>query len=319
MVRFPDGKRTAAPWSDTEAFEMSTPSRPREPKTSDEAIRSHWKPRGDLSFIRKALDRKGLEPNQATLEQLAVHDQLHSGQLQGTLDFLEWAAVSPSSTVLDLGAGMGGAARLLARDHRCEVTAVELCPELVEGGQELTRWRGLEGQVEHVCASVLEYEPSKTYDLVWIQHTDIHIQNKVALYERCRRWVRPQGRVLWHDWLLGPDGDPRYPMPWSTDGAISHLIDEGRFWALLDEVGLVRERFQDKSLETAEYFRRSRRGIHKARERTLAKGIPEKHPRAVRLRRLEEDASNVIRNIEERRLVAIYAEATRRKEAVKRR
>lgn len=278
-----------------------------------EAIRSHWKHRGDLENIESALSRRGIDPLKATPEQLSAHDQLHTGGLEGTRLFAEWVGVTSKEPVLDIGAGLGGSARYLTHHFGCSVTALELCPELVETARELTRRHNLQTFVSHLCRDVTLPPANdsweKEFELVWIQHTDIHIQDKYGFYSNCREWLHPEGRIVWHDWVLGPRKGPLYPVPWSKTGEISFLVGEKELRKILNRSGLRITRFQNENEQAKKHFLMSRERIRRAYSRRLQEGYTNDDKRLIHLAGLEQDANNVVRNIEEGRIISFYAEA----------
>ncbi len=282
-----------------------------------EALCSHWKHRGNLKSIESALSRREIDPLKATPEQLSAHDQLHTGGLEGTRLFAEWVGVTGKESVLDLGAGLGGSARYLAHHFGCTVTALELCPELVETATELTRRQKLHPLVSHICRDVTlpptNERWEKKFELVWIQHTDIHIQDKYGFYGNCRERVHPRGRIVWHDWILGPRKGPHYPVPWSKTGEISFLVEEKELRDILNRSGLRVTRFQNENEQAKNHFLMSRERIRRAYRRRLQAGYAKDDKRSIYLAGLEQDANNVVRNIEEDRIISFYAEARSRK------
>lgn len=273
---------------------------------------AHWAARADLDYIEKDLRRRGKDRSALTVTDLASYDQLHAGQLTATRDFASWVGLAPHSRVLDLGAGLGGAARLLAAEHGCRVQAVELSRPLHETGAALTRWLGLSDQVEHRCADLLAEsgpDPGRDdFDVVWFQHVDMHVPHKGALYTRALQQLGPRGRVVWHDWLAGPGSAPWYPVPWSDDGSLSFLRPRQSFRQDITGSGLALARLEDVTERTHGWFSRTLGGLRKA-----LGGLPEEAPRRrARFTALATRMENVLRNLDEQRLLPIYAEANPR-------
>ncbi|MFH2008694.1 MAG: methyltransferase domain-containing protein [bacterium] len=272
-----------------------------------ETIIRHWEHRAELDYIRRDLERRGIRPGQVTVADLAAYDQLHSGQLDATQTLADWIGVDRGSRVLDLGSGLGGAARYLATTHDCRVTAVELSPELHSTGAELTRWTRLEDRVTHRCGDILELDLDASFELLWIQHVDMHVRDKAQLYRCCRALLAPGGRVAWQDWLAGPGGEPRWPVPWSRDGDISFLISEAEFRVALAGAGLTVWRLENVTEKTRYWYERVRKRL----SRTLDRLGSEDHARARRQRftGLLEEVENVLQNLDEGRLDPVFCEA----------
>jgi hypothetical protein len=63
----------------------------------------------------------------------------------------------------------------------------------------------------------------------------MNIRDKTALYGEIARVVRPGGSLVIYDMLQGPGGPVHFPVPWSSDGTTSFLLDrESLGWHLAD-------------------------------------------------------------------------------------
>ncbi|MCK9463327.1 MAG: methyltransferase domain-containing protein [Proteobacteria bacterium] len=264
-----------------------------------------------MNAIERDLARRGADPSHPSIRDLAAADQLHVGGLESIIAFADWVGLRPGARLLDLGSGLGGPARFLASERGAEVTAVELSPALDAAAAELTARTGLADRVRHRCADIAAFVAEEPFDVVWLEHAEMHVPDKRGLYAAARRALATGGRIVWHDWLAGPKGPPRYPLIWSADGAISFLSDEGRFAADLAATGLEHRRFEPIADATAGWLARSRRAIGAALAKIEAAEAQDTE-RASRLRALLVETENTLAGVEERRLVPFFAEAVSR-------
>ncbi|HUT78173.1 MAG TPA: methyltransferase domain-containing protein [Polyangia bacterium] len=277
---------------------------------TDRRIREHWAARDNVRSMAAALAVGDSRLERPTVEDLAPRDQLHAGTIEATARFVDWAGVGPGQRVLDLGSGLGGSARFLASRTGVRVTALELCDGLHDTAAELTRRCGLSHLVDHVRGDGTR--PTDIggggFDVIWIQHVDMQVRDKAGLYATVARCLAPGGRVVWHDWLAGAGGAPRWPVFWSEDGAISFHIPEAEFRDNLRRAGLTLARFEVIADETMTWFGKGRREIAAARSSLRAKSPPPLE----RLRKLEHlllEMDNAILNTREERLIPFFAEA----------
>jgi len=288
---------------------MTTPVNKTDPALAA-ALISQWAARADLDFIQKDLQRRGKDRSRLTVADLANYDQLHAGQLTATRDFAAWVGIPDSARVIDLGAGLGGAARLLAADHGCKVAAVELSGPLHDTGVVLTGWLGLTPLVDHRCADLLADAGGDTgpitFDLVWLQHVDMHVPDKGALYARVASHLAKGGRGVWHDWLAGPGGAPHYPMPWSDEGDLSYLSLPDTFREDTRQAGLDLGRLEVIAERTHGWFARTHGGLRRALEKLPTNAAR----RRARYTALATRIENVLRNLDEQRLIPFYGEAS---------
>lgn len=122
------------------------------------------------------------------------------------------APVTSTASVLDLGAGYGGAARWLARQDGCKVDISEVQNER---NREQTREQGLEELIEIINGS-FEHLPfaTGTSDLVWCQDCLIHASDRnVVGGEIARVAVSHGASVVLMDHMATWDADSERIVP----------------------------------------------------------------------------------------------------------
>lgn len=279
----------------------------------DIKIDKHWSNRHNVIAVQKGLAAGDSALEAPSVEGMAPRDQMHAGTLDATKKFASWAGVGRGDRILDLGAGMGGAARFLAREFGARVTALDPCEALHRAGESLTERMELGGSVDHVLGG-FEHPGIRGagYGLVWIQHVDMQIADKAGLYRAALGAIADSGRIVWHDWLAGDGGDPLWPMFWSPDGEISFAADEGGFRARLEEAGLRLARFEPVEELTVAWFEGAIGGVERAVEKLRAAASETKADRLAMMENLLLEMNNAIENTRSRRLVPFFAEAERR-------
>ncbi len=118
------------------------------------------------------------------------------------------AGIKATHRVLDLGCGIGGPARSLARLTGAHVTGVTISPEQVKTARQLTRRQRLEGCCEVVLGDAMKLAyPDASFDVVVTIESACHMPDKAAFYAECARVLRPGGRLAGWDWIFTPRGD----------------------------------------------------------------------------------------------------------------
>ena len=188
-----------------------------------DGVRNHYHATGLTERLKAALAALGPDHDRLTPHQLAALDQFHTRGLAATTELAALAGISAEMSVLDVGSGVGGPARLLAATCGCRVTGVDLSEPFVEAARYLTERTGQSGQVSFQTASALELPfDAGRFDAVVLQHVAMNISDRARLYREIRRVLTPGGRFATHDVvLLG--GDPRYPVPWARTPVTSVL------------------------------------------------------------------------------------------------
>jgi SAM-dependent methyltransferase len=195
--------------------------------------------RGDL--LRAILD--GLAAtcaDQAELDSddLSPVDEFHIGGRQATVELVGQLDLRPGLRVLDVGCGLGGVSRYLARRFGVRVVGVDLTPEFVEVARELTARCRLDELVEAQQASGTDLPfPAGTFDAVCLLHVGMNIEDKATLFAEIRRMLVPGGRFGLYEVMRTGDGEVDYPVPWATVAATSFLLDPAGYWRLLGDAG----------------------------------------------------------------------------------
>lgn len=166
--------------------------------------------------IVDALRAAGHDPDQLDPEALAPVEEFHTLGRTATQALAAAAQITAADRVLDVGCGIGGPARFLARTFGCSVTGIDLSTEFVEVARDLNRRAGLADSVEVRRADALDLPfGHASFDVVWTQHVTMNIADKRALYREFARVLAPGGRLAFFDVVAGPTRPIHFPVPWA--------------------------------------------------------------------------------------------------------
>lgn len=212
----------------------------------------HYGRAAGLAEILARIDE--ISPGALSPEALAPLDQFHSGGLAATRKLADLAAIRPGESVLDVGCGVGGPARVLVREHGARVHAVDLSPGYVEIGRELSKKSGIPVAFQIANALDLPFA-GESFDMVWTQHASMNIADKARFYRELRRVLRPGGRLAFHDLLAGDEsGALQYPVPWADRAGESFLIEAAALRTLLRRCGFRERVWEDRTAATLKFF-----------------------------------------------------------------
>lgn len=177
--------------------------------------------------VRAALAAAGLDRPGVSFEAYAPIDEFHVGGLAATRELARALAPQAGGSLLDLGSGLGGPARLLAAERDCDVTGVDLSDEFVGVASTLTSLAGLDQHVRFQTGDVTALPfADASFDHAVTIHVAMNIADRAGFYTEARRMLRPGGRLAILDVVEGDgDGEPlTFPLPWSATPATSHLL-----------------------------------------------------------------------------------------------
>ncbi|HKJ74135.1 MAG TPA: methyltransferase domain-containing protein [Alphaproteobacteria bacterium] len=108
--------------------------------------------------------------------------------------------LKPGTRVLDVGAGFGGAARVIAKKYGAHVTCLNLSEVENERNRKLTAEQGLSDLVNVVHGSFEEIpEPDNSFDFVWSQDAILHSGNRKQVLKEIARVLKPGGQFIFTD------------------------------------------------------------------------------------------------------------------------
>lgn len=211
-------------------------------------VARHYGREGLVERILAALTEAGKDIDHLTIDDLAPVDELHSRRRLATEELARMLAPKPGQRVLDIGSGLGGPARYLAKACGCRVTGVDLTAEFVATAIELTRRGGLSERVDFKQGSALELPfDDGSFDLAWSQNVAMNIADRERYYAQMHRVLVPDGRLAIQDMTQGPGGELTYPVMWADTPATSFLRTAEETQRLLTQAGFKILAWEDKT------------------------------------------------------------------------
>ena len=227
--------------------------------TTTSEISRHYS-RGDLlARLEARLREDGFDPARPTFEALAPYDHFHGRGLEATEDMANLLDVSGEDHLLDVGSGIGGPARFMARRFGCRVSGIDLTAEFCEVARHLTSLLGLEERVVLRQGDALAMPfASAEFDGAWSMNVSMNIADKRALYREIHRVLKPGARLVLSEVVQGPGGAPDYPTPWARTASSSFLATAAETRANLEASGFAIESVRDTTEASFAYAARSR-------------------------------------------------------------
>lgn len=202
----------------------------------------------------------GLEGRTLSYEHLLAFDQLHIGGVEQTRAMAQAAGINASHHVLDIGCGIGGAARVIAAECGASVVAVDRSEAYIDVARALTRMVGLGDRIACEIRSAPGLALSDgSCDVAWLQLVLMNVEHKAALYREIRKLLRPGGRLAIFDVVkTAPDAEIDYPVIWADDRSESHLVTIEAHRVMLADAGFGEVRVTDYTAVALEWYERVR-------------------------------------------------------------
>lgn len=120
-------------------------------------------------------------------------------------EVLKWADVGKDGKIpkkaVDVGCGIGGSSRHIARKYGCTANGITLSPYQAGRGNELTKEQGLDHLAKFQVADALDMPfEDETFDLIWSLESGEHMPDKEQFVNELFRVATPGGRIIIVTW-----------------------------------------------------------------------------------------------------------------------
>ncbi len=230
--------------------------------SDNKQISDHYLHGNLLGAIEAALAELGKTPDSVTIEDLGPVDEFHIGGRQATERFLRQLDFPEDGHILDVGCGLGGAARFVASTFGNRVSGIDLTKEYIDTGNALCTWVGLDGQITLYEGSALAMPfEDDTFDGAYMMHVGMNIEDKDGLFKEIYRVLLPGAVFGVYDVMRSEDnenGELAYPVPWATKSSTSHLSTPNQYARALIDSGFEVLGVNNRRDFAVEFFRQLR-------------------------------------------------------------
>lgn len=140
-------------------------------------------------------------------------------------EMVRWAGLDrlpPGTTVLDVGCGIGGSSRILARDYGFQVTGITISPQQVQRAQALTP-PDLSARFQVDDAMAMSFAEG-SFDVVWSIEAGPHMPDKAIFAKELLRVLKPGGVLVVADW--NQRDDRQQPLNFWEKPVMQQLLDQ---------------------------------------------------------------------------------------------
>ncbi len=203
-------------------------------------VSKHYTHGSLIEAIRAGIASLGKAPDAVTVDDLAPVDEFHIGGRKASEEILGQLGLSANMHVLDVGCGLGGAARFVATRYGSRVTGLDLTDEYVETGNALCKWVGLEQRVVlHQGSALAMPFAGAGFDGAYMLHVGMNVQDKEKLATELARVLRPGSSLGIYDVMRTGPGELAYPVPWATTAELSAVAEPERYKNALQAAGFA--------------------------------------------------------------------------------
>ncbi len=212
-----------------------------------------------LTAIEVALGKMGKSIGTINIADLAPVDEFHLGGRVATERLMAQLSLTDKHSVLDIGCGLGGAARFAADVYQCQVSGIDLSLEYVETGNILCDWVNLGKRVNLYQGSALDMPfANNSFDRAYMMHVGMNIEDKSRLFTELYRVLRPGAILGIYDVMREQLGELVFPVPWASNSTTSYLATASDYSHELAKAGFKPMQENNRRDFAIEFFKQLR-------------------------------------------------------------
>lgn len=163
----------------------------------------------NTSDFQKFLDQVQYSKNGvARYEWIFGQGYLSTGGLKTTEEIVPNLELKPGQKLLDIGSGLGGHDFYMAEKYNVYIDAVDLSQNMMDVALDYyNKKQHLKDKINFRLCDVTKTEfPNNYYDAIYSRDALLHIKDKYDLFRNFYKWLKPNGRIVFTDYLRG-DGE----------------------------------------------------------------------------------------------------------------
>ena len=224
--------------------------------TLNSQIENFYHRPGLYNDIINRLKETGADINKVSRKDISGVDEFHVRGAAVSRELAEIANIH-NAKVLDIGCGIGGPCRMLADEFSCDTIGIDLSKEYIDTANRLSELVGLSHKTKFIQgeATNLPFQDS-TFDVVWTQHVQMNISEKLKFYTEIARVLNDNGLFIYYEVFKKGDTELNYPTPWADESKISFLEESSKTNSILEQLGLIKEQYTDQTESGIEILER---------------------------------------------------------------
>jgi len=179
-----------------------------------------------------------------------------TGGLETTEEFVDLLDLQNGQKVLDIGGGIGGSAFYMAKKFGAKVVTIDLSSNMTQIGMDRAQEVGCgPDQVVFEIADATKRDyPAESFDVIYSRDTILHIPDKLSLFKKFHKFLRPGGKVLISDYCCSPETHSDKFKTYVKQRGYN-LLSPAQYGKVLETAGFVNVRAEDRSEQFANVIR----------------------------------------------------------------
>ena len=217
-------------------------------------IEEHYYRSNLYETITGQLKKMDIDLRHVKRKDLSAADEFHVRGAEVSRELAESIEIK-NRKLLDIGCGVGGPCRMLADEFNCDVTGIDISAEFIRTATKLSELTGFSDRTKFICGNATDLPFGKnTFDIVWTQHVQMNIRDKVKFYSEINRVLSGNGIFIYYDIFKKGNKKIDYPVPWANGPDISFLAKTTEVEGILGNLGFKKRQTTDQTKSGIIFF-----------------------------------------------------------------
>lgn len=223
--------------------------------------------------FQKFLDQVQYSKNGvARYEWIFGEGYLSTGGLETTKEIVPNLDLKPGQKLLDIGSGLGGHDFYMAEKYDIYIDAVDLSQNMMDVAMDYhNKKTELKDKINfRLCDVTITEFPKNYYDAIYSRDALLHIKDKYQLFRNFLKWLKPNGKIVFTDYLSG-DGQLSEEFQQYVKDRDYTLYTRQQYENMLKEVGFDNITVKEYKQQFVDSLKRELKKLHDGKEDFLSK------------------------------------------------
>ncbi|CAH1779771.1 unnamed protein product [Owenia fusiformis] len=188
-------------------------------------------------------------------EKIFGKDFISTGGLETTKEFVGMLDMKEGDEVLDVGSGIGGSAFYMAEKFKANVLGIDLSSNMINIAYERANEREDRRVQFELCDATQREFSDGAFDVVYSRDTILHIEDKLGLFKKFLKWLKPGGRLLITDYCCTDDKWSDIYTEYVKQRGY-HLMSPKQYGKVVSEAGFIDVSAEDRTWQFIEVLNR---------------------------------------------------------------
>ena len=182
------------------------------------------------------------------------------------------------AVVLDLGSGMGGTARYLAKTYGCRVVGLNLSEAENNLHREKNKEQGLGHMIEVVDGNFENVPyPQESFDVVWSQDSFLHSPNRKQVLSEAARVLKKGGELIFTDPMQTEDAYEEFLDPILKRIHLASMATVNFYLNAARELGLEFVAFESRTQQLTNHYAKILEETESREKELKEKGVSQEY------------------------------------------